>query len=119
LYSYSELPRREYNTGKPSKIPTIAPAIVKFTPEVKESRPISVDEIENWLSHPDELVGNCFISKDMVQRVFIVDDYFVKQKTGPQYDVLYEDLGLNEVQAIDPGTMLEMLTEAELVVNAL
>jgi len=92
---------------------------VKFTPEVKDTRPISPEDIERWRSRPDELVGNCFISTEMVRRVFVVDDYSVKRRKGAQYDVLYEDLGLDEVQTLDPETLLEMVAEAELVVNAL
>jgi len=55
----------------------------------------------------------------MVRRVFVVDDYSVKRIKGPQYDVIYEDLGLDEVQTLDPETLLEMVAEAELVVNVL
>ena len=55
----------------------------------------------------------------MVRRVFIVNDYSIKQRRGPQYDVIYEDSGPKEVQTIDPETLLEMVAEAELVVNAL
>ena len=45
----------------------------------------------------------------------------IKKRKGPQYDVLYDDLGFDEVQTLDPATLLEMLTdgEAELVTNAL
>jgi hypothetical protein len=119
LYSYPELPRREHRTGIPLEIRKIAPAVIKFTPEVIKSRSISMDEIGIWRSHPHELMGKCFITADMVQSVFIVDEYYLKPKSGPQYDVVFEDLGRNEVQVIDPETLLEMVAESELVVNAL
>ena len=119
LPSYSDLLRREYLTGKPSEIPTIAPAIVKFTPDVKESRAVLLEDVKNWRSQPNELVGNCFISTDMVRRVFVVDDYSVKYRKGATYDILYEDLGLDEVESIDPETLLEMVADSELVLNAL
>lgn len=52
--------------------------------------------------------------------MFYIDDYSVKRK-GPQYDVLYEDSGLDEVHTFDPSTLLSMLEggQAELVTNAL
>jgi hypothetical protein len=57
----------------------------------------------------------------MVRRVFLIDDFSVKQRKGPQYDVIYEDLGLDEILTLDPVTVLEMLSkgQAELVMNAL
>lgn len=55
----------------------------------------------------------------MVRTVFVVDDYSVKHRKGAQYDVLYKDLGLDQVQTLDPETLLEMMAEAELVMNAL
>jgi hypothetical protein len=59
LYSYQSSPG-ESHTGQPYEIPIIVPAIVKFTPEVKDSRPILPEDIERWRSRPDDLVGNCF-----------------------------------------------------------
>jgi len=55
----------------------------------------------------------------MVRRVFVVDDYSVKYRKGAMYDVLYEDLGLDEVESMDPETLLEMVADSELVLNAL
>ena len=55
----------------------------------------------------------------MVRRVFVVDDYSVKYRKGATYDVLYEDLGLDEVQCMDPDDLLEMVADSELVLNAL
>ena len=99
----------------------MAPAIVKFTPAVPTTRPISNQDLETWTSWPKKRVGKCFISTEMVRRVFVIDDFSVKQRKGPQYDVLYEDLGLDEVLTLDPATLLEMLSngQAELVTNAL
>jgi len=77
-----------------------------------------LEEIEYWRSHPDELVGLCFISTAVVRRVFLVDGYSIRNRKGPQYYILYEDSGLKEVHTIDPETLLEMVAEAELVENA-
>lgn len=57
----------------------------------------------------------------MLRKVFFVDDYSVKQRKGPQYDVLYEDSGLDEIVTLDPPTLIEMLSNggAELVMNAI
>ena len=35
-------------------------------------------------------------------------DYAVKRVKGAQYDVVYEDSGMNEVHVIDPNTLLEI-----------
>jgi hypothetical protein len=99
----------------------MAPAIVKFAPPAPTTRRITDQDFANWTSWPDQLVGKCFISTEMVRRVFVIDDFSVKKRKGPQYDVLYEDLGLDEVLTLDPVTLLEMLSkgQAELVTNAL
>ena len=96
-------------------------AIVKFTPPNLTTCRISDQDIANWTSSPDQLVGKCFVSTEMVRRIFYIDDYSVKKRKGPQYDVLYEDMGLDNVQTLDLETLLEMLTDgqAELVTNAL
>ena len=49
------------------------------------------------------------------------DDFSIKRRKGAQYDVLYEDLGLDKVQTPDPATLFRMLSDgqAELVTNAL
>ena len=39
-------------------------------------------------------------------RIFYIDDYSVNKRKGSQYDVLYEDLGLDEVESL-----LDMLSE--------
>jgi hypothetical protein len=74
----------------------------------------------HWSSCPDKLVGNCFISSDVIRRTFYIDDYSVRQRKGAQYEVLYEDLGLDEVQTLDPATLLAMLSEdqTELITDA-
>ena len=63
----------------------------------------------------------CEIPPEKVRRVFYIDDYSVKKRKGPQYDVLYEDSGLDEVHTFDPSTLLSMLEggQAELVTDAL
>jgi len=38
----------------------------------------------------------------------------VKRVKGAQYDVVYEDSGMDEVHVIDPDTLIEMVTGAEL-----
>ena len=47
--------------------------------------------------------------------VFVVDDYSVKCRKGPEYEVVYENPGLDEAQTLDPETVLEMVAEAKLV----
>lgn len=97
----------------------MALGIVKFFPADPNTCPVSQEDIENWRSQPDEPVGKCFISGDteMLRRVFLVDDYSVKRRKGAQYDVLYEDTGLDEVLSLNPKTLLEIMAEAELVTN--
>jgi hypothetical protein len=58
------------------------------------------------------------MSTEIICTIFVIDDFYVK-RTGPQYDVLYEDSGLDEVQTFDPETLLEILSEdkTELVTN--
>ncbi|KIM37764.1 hypothetical protein M413DRAFT_448278 [Hebeloma cylindrosporum] len=97
----------------------MAPSIVKFIPVDPTTRPISQEDIENWRIQPKELVGKYFLSTELLRRVFLVDDYSVSQRKGAQYDVLYEDTGLDETLTIKPETLLEMVAEAELVTNAL
>ena len=112
--------RKEYQTGQPSEILTMTPAIVKFIPAIPTTCPILKEDLTRWESSPHQLVGKCFISKETVRRVFLIDDYSVKQRKGPQYDVLYEDLGLDEVLTLDPKALFTMLSndQAELVTNA-
>jgi hypothetical protein len=43
----------------------------------------------------------------MLLRVFLVDNY---SGQGAQHDVLYEDIGLDEVLSIDPGTLVAELS---------
>lgn len=90
----------------------MAPAIVKFIPPNPTTVPI--------LSQDLPIFQKCFIT-EKVRRVFYIDDYSVKKRKGPQYDVLYEDSGLDEVHTFDPSTLLSMLEggQAELVTNAL
>ena len=57
----------------------------------------------------------------MVRRIFYIDDFSIKRRKGAQYGVLYEDLGLDKVQILDPATLFRMLSDgqAELVTDAL
>ena len=99
----------------------MAKAIVKFTPPNPTTRPILDRDLAYWTSTPEQLVGKCFISKGLISRIFLIDDFSVKKRKGPQYDVLYEDSGLDEVETLDPALLLKMLSdgETELVTNAL
>ena len=96
LYSQLHLPR-EYSTRQPSEIPTTAPSVVKFTPPVLDTRPISGEDLVAWNFSPEQLIGKCFISTEMVRRIFYIDNFSIRRRKGAQYDVLYEDLGLDEV----------------------
>ena len=99
----------------------MAPAIVKFIPPNPTTIPILSQDLSNWSNLPEQLVGKCFITTEKVRRVFYIDDFSVKKRKGPQYDVLYEDSGLDEVHTFDPSTLLSMLEggQAELVTDAL
>ena len=99
----------------------MAPAVVKFTPLVLDTRPISGEDLVAWNFSPERLIGKCLISTEMAHRIFYIDDFSIKRRKGAQYDVLYEDLGLDEVQTLDPATLFRMLSDgqAELVTNAL
>jgi len=112
---------KQHITGQVSEIPTMARAIVKFTPPIPTTRRIKPQDLAIWGNSPEQLVGKCFISTEMVRRIFYIDDFSIKRRKGAQYDVLYEDLGLDEVQTLDPSTLLGMLSnnDAELVTNAL
>ena len=99
----------------------MAPAVVKFTPPVLDTRPISGKDLAVWNFSPEQLSGKYFISTEMVRRIFYIDDFSIKRRKGAQYDVLYENLGLDKVQTLDPATLFRMLSDgqAELVTNAL
>jgi hypothetical protein len=92
-------------------------AIVQLTPPSKTTRLVEERDITTWLSCPEKLVGKGFISDDFISRVFVVMDYAVKHVKGAQYDVVYEDSGMDEVDVIDPDTLMEMITGAELITN--
>ena len=55
-----------------------------------------------------------------MKRTFLVQDYYVKQRAGPQYDVIFEDTGLSpdSVNIFDPDALLAIIENAELVENA-
>lgn len=101
----------------PSPPPAITPAIIKLTPEPKITHLVAEQDVASWRSDPNELVGKGFISAESVRRVFVVMDFAVKRVKGPQYDVVYEDSGLDDVLVVDPDTLLEMVTGAELITN--
>ena len=91
----------------------MAPRVAKFTSSDPTTRSITDQDIANWKSSPDQLLGKCFISADGVRRTFYIDDFSIKRRKGAQFEVLYEDLGLDEVQTLDPDTLFEMLSEAQ------
>ena len=68
IYTRNHFPRREYSTRQPSEILTMAPAVVKFTPPVLDTRPISGEDLAAWNFSPEQLIGKCFISTEMVRR---------------------------------------------------
>lgn len=96
---------------------TINPAIIELTPLSETTRFVEEGDITAWRSYLDQLVGKAFIFGEMASRVFrvVVVDYAVKLVNGAQYDVVYEDNGMNEVHIIDPNTLLELVADAELI----
>jgi hypothetical protein len=51
-----------------------------------------------------------------MRQSFLVQDYYLK-RVGPRYDVVFEDTGFDDVQVIDPPTLLAMVGDAELILN--
>ena len=99
-------------------IPTFFPAHkVKFLPDNPKTHRVQQHELDFWATQPAKLIGNCFISPGILKRVFFVDDYSIRSRKGNQYHILYEDTGLDEVDDLDPQTVLAMVAEAELVEN--
>ena len=50
-------------------------------------------------------------------RAFVVSDFSVKKVKGAQYDLVYEDCGLDDVEVIDPDSLLELVADCELITN--
>ena len=111
----SQIPANNADVSSPPS--TITRATVELTPRSKTTRAVKEGDITAWRSYPDQLVGKGFIFGEMVSRVFVVMDYAVKRVKGAQYDVVYEDSGMDEVHVVDPDTLLEMVTGAELITN--
>jgi hypothetical protein len=105
------------NANVSSPPPNMTNAIVQLTPPLKAKRPVEESDITTWRSCPKTLVGKGFISDEVVSRVFVVMDYAEIYIKGAQYDVVYEDSDMDEVHVIDPGTLIETVTGAELIMN--
>jgi hypothetical protein len=90
-------------SGQRSEILTIGPSIVKFNPVLQE-------DIVNWRSQPLGSALEVLHLRGDVSQGFLVDNY---SGQGAQHDVLYEDIGLDEVLSTvnDPGTLLEVVAE--------
>jgi hypothetical protein len=49
-----------------------------------------------------------------MRRTFLVEDYYVK-RSEPCYDVVFEDTGPDDLNILDPRSVLSMVKDAELV----
>ena len=78
---------------------------------------VTPEDIAHWQSKPDEIVGKCFVTtEEIMRRTFLIQDYYVK-RSGPRYDVVFEDTGLDVVETWDTETLLTMVEDAELILN--
>lgn len=102
-------------TNENQLIPTFAPAICKLRPDNAITSPVTTRDIAHWRSNPEELVGKCFTTiENIMRRTFLVKDYYIK-RSGPCYNVVFEDTGPNDLNILDPESVLTMVKDAELV----
>ena len=107
---------RSSKNSNPSDIPTFAPAACKIRPDNPTTLTVTDKDMARWQSKPDELVGKGFItSGNIMRRTFFIQDYYVKLRGGPQYDVVFEDTGLDDLNVLDPETVLTMVKDAKLI----
>jgi len=89
-----------------SASPTITPAIVQLTPHSKTTRCVEERNITAWRSSLDQLFGNGIIFSE--PETTACHGLRREACQGTQYDVVYEDGGMNEVHVIDLNTLLEI-----------
>ena len=49
-----------------------------------------------------------------MRRTFSIQDYYIK-RTGPCFDVVFEDTGFDDVQVLEPQSIWTMVKDAELI----
>jgi hypothetical protein len=91
---------------------------VKLIPDDPITRPVATEDIEEWRSNPEELIGKAFISHDEATSlgVFLVSDYVEKKRGGCCYEVQYETTG-PDIFTYGVQGVLESVTEADLVID--
>jgi len=96
-------------------IPIFAPAICKLKPDNTTTSFVTSEDIARWQSDPDGLVGKVFITNERImRRTFSIQDYYIK-RTGPCFDVVFEDTGFDDVQVLEPQSVWTMVKDAELI----
>ncbi|RDB26655.1 hypothetical protein Hypma_005558 [Hypsizygus marmoreus] len=101
--------------GLPAPSPDL-PRLVKLIPDIPITRPVSVEDVEQWRAHPRELLRKAFISHEAIRRVFLISDYCVKDIAGHCYELLYEDSG-PDVYTFSLEDVLRIVAGAEFVTN--
>ncbi|RDB26651.1 hypothetical protein Hypma_005556 [Hypsizygus marmoreus] len=92
------------------------PRLVKLIPDAPVTRPVAVEDVEAWRTHPKALLRKAFICHEAIRRVFFVADYYVKEIGGHRYEVRFEDSG-PDVFTFSLDEMLLMVAGTELVTN--
>ncbi|KIL66032.1 hypothetical protein M378DRAFT_161251, partial [Amanita muscaria Koide BX008] len=83
---------------------------VNLIPKEPVTRKVTRQEVKRWRANPEDLVGKGFVT--MKRQAFVVSDFATKKVKGAQYDVLYEDHGLN---VFDLDALLKLVADCELV----
>lgn len=107
--------RTSRDLNQQNDIPNFAPAICKLKPDNTTTSFVTSRDIARWQSDPNGLVGKVFITNEKImRRTFSIQDYYIK-RTGPCYDVVFEDTGFDEVQVLEPQSVLTMVKNAKLI----
>lgn len=95
-----------------AKNPSSTRKRVNLIPKEPVSHKVTRQEVKRWRANPEDLVGKGFVTT--TRQAFVVSDFAIKKVRGAQYDVLYEDHGL-DVFDLDP--LLKLVADCELVTN--
>lgn len=95
-------------------IPSRAPAICKLVPDNAVPYNVTERDIGRWRVNPRELVGKCFTtSEEIMCQTFLVKDFYVKCSGEAQFEVVFEDSGLDVLNVIDHNSMMNMVKDAQ------
>ena len=99
---------------KSTEIPIRAPAICKLVPDNAVPYNVTTRDIDCWRVNPEELVGKCFTtSEEIMRQTFLVKDFYIKRSGEAQFEVLFEDSGLDVLNVIDYNSMMNMVKDAK------